>query len=117
MYKETPRWFAKGQRLNQNVHEGRNLSRLQRAHVPKSCTTSPFLWKLKYIVETESERDVEQIIDVPMPQIVEEIVEVEQIVDVPAPHIELVFFVVLILSFFVLWQRTFRIFLTSLHLI
>ena len=43
-------------------------------------------------METESERDVEQIIDVSMPQIVEEIVEVEQIVNVPAPHIELVFF-------------------------
>ena len=42
-------------------------------------------------METESERGVEQIIDVPMPQIVEEIVEVEQIVDVPAPQIELVF--------------------------
>ena len=47
VYKETPRWFARGQRLNQNVHEGRNLSRLQRAHVPKSCTTSPKWWKLK----------------------------------------------------------------------
>ena len=73
-------------------------------------------------METASERDVEQIIDVPMPQIVEEIFEVEQIDeqidDVPAPHIELVFLVVLILFFFcaVAWNVAHFFDFTSLDL-
>ena len=67
-----------------NVNEGRK--RLQRVPV-----TSPISWRLNFFVETESELLVEQIVDVPLPQIMEEIVEVVQIVDVPVPQIELVF--------------------------
>ena len=97
-----------------NVHEGRNPSRLQRAHVPESSTTSPILWKLNHIVETESGRVVEQMIDVPGPQIVEEIVEVEQIVDVTVPQIASVFLVFLILSFFCAVAWSVALFLNSL---
>ena len=42
-------------------------------------------------METESELLVEQIVDVPLPQIMEEIVEAVQIVKSPVPQIELVF--------------------------
>ena len=52
MYKETLRWLARHRRLNRNVRAGRNQSRLQRVHVPKSCTwrmksctTSLILWR------------------------------------------------------------------------
>ena len=40
--RETLRWFAHNRRLNQNVHTGRNMSRLQRVQVLKSCTTLQF---------------------------------------------------------------------------
>ena len=46
VYDETPRWFAKSQRLNQNVNEGRK--RLQRVPV-----TSPTSWRLNYIVQNK----------------------------------------------------------------
>ena len=92
MYNETPRWFAKSQRLNQNVNEGRK--RLQRVPV-----TSPTSWRLNFFVETESELLVEQIVDVPLPHIVEEIVEAVQIVKSPVPQIELVFFFVVLVVF------------------
>ena len=37
-------WFVQNQRLNQNVHAGRNLSSRQRVQHRKSCTTSLVLW-------------------------------------------------------------------------
>ena len=48
--------------------------------------------KSNHIVENESDRVVEQNIDAPMSQILEEIVEVEAIVDITVLQIELVFF-------------------------
>ena len=63
------------------------------------------------------ERVVEQIIDAPMPQILQEIVEFEEFVDIPVLQIEL-FFLVVTLSFFgaVVWSVAHCFFLNSLHL-
>ena len=47
--------------------------------------------KLNHIVENESGRVVEQNIGVPMPQILEEIVEIDAIVDIPVLQIEFIF--------------------------
>ena len=64
------------------------------------------------------ERVVEQIIDAPMPQILQEIVEFEEFVDIPVLQIEFVFLVVGSLSFFVavVWIVAHCFFLNSLHL-
>ena len=63
------------------------------------------------------ERVVEQIIDAPMPQILEEIVEFEEFVDIPVLQIEFVFLVVVTLFFFgaVVWSVA-HCFLNSFHL-
>ena len=83
-----------------------------------TCPCSEEFHDESYIVETESERVVEQIIDVPIPQIVEDIVELGQLVDVPVPQIELVLSVVLILSFFLCCgMERCAFFLSSLRLI
>ena len=42
-------------------------------------------------MESELERVAEHIIDVPMPQILEEIVEFEEIVDTPVLQVEFIF--------------------------
>ena len=77
VYNGTPRWFAKHQRLRQSAHEGRT----QRALQMMNCTTT----------ENQLDRVVEQNTDVPMPQILEEIVEVEAVVDIVVSQSEFIF--------------------------
>ena len=86
----TTRCYAdsrKSQCLRQSVHEGR--SRLQRIPVPmhdESCLVenSTISWRMN------RSGVVEQNVDVPMPQILKEIVEIEAIVDIPVLQFEFI---------------------------
>ena len=59
-------------------------------------------------MEKELERVVEQNTDVPMPQILEEIVEIAAIVDIPVLQLEFIFLVNG--SCFLLWHGAFHVF-------
>ena len=70
-------------------------------------------------METELERIAEHVIDVPMPQILEEIVEIEAIVDISVLQFEFIFHVhsfffavawsAARLSLFIFWLQFFKL--------